>query len=559
MESHDSSKDRDWQIQLEKTLRLVPGYNPWDQKADSWLDHRAAQDAIDFFPECLKHVEGTVAGQPFVLEPWQQAVIGNLFGWKRRDSKGRIVRRYRELFLYVPRKNGKTPLCAGICLLVLFCDGEPGAQIVSAAGEREQAALLFRHAKGMVEQEPELKSRALVFGGRGGAGGFRSIVLKDDPASVYKVISADGDSKHGGNLHLALIDELHVQPNRDLVDALTTSMASANRAQPLTVFITTADFDRESICNENYKRACNVRDNGGDPAKTGFDSALLPVIYEITKDDDWRSPDVWRKANPNYGVSVSEDYLARECQKAQETPSFENTFRRLHLNQITQNAVRWLSLESWDECADEPDLSGPCFAGLDLASTTDIAAFSLYFPESNSLSMRFWIPEENARQREKRDRVPYLTWARQGLVKLTPGNVIDYDTIRNDINELGTKHDIREFAADRWNATQIITQLQGDGFEVIAYGQGFKDMTAPTKELEKLVMAKSIRHGGNPVLRWMASNVTVETDAAGNLKPSKKKSTEKIDGIVAAIMALGRAMLQPSLNSVYSSRGILTL
>ena len=527
-------------MSLQDVLRLIPGYDPFATAKDSWLDEDAARLALDFFPECLRHVEGEVAGRPFALEPWQQAIVGNLFGWKRKDAKGRIVRRYREAFIFIPRKNGKTPLCAGICNYVLFCDPERGKQIYSAAAEKDQAALLYRHAKGMIEQEPELERRARIYRAH------KSIVLVDDDASVYRVLSADADTKHGGNPSLVLIDELHAQPNRNLVDVLQTSMASENRPQPLLIHITTSDFDRESICNEKHDYASKVRDGIIE------DEAFLPVIYEATLTDDWTSPDIWRKANPNLGVSVSEDYLRRECQRAKETPTYENTFKRLHLNIKTQNDVRWLSLEQWDKCGGDVDpetLAGrECYGGLDLATTTDIAAFVLAFPNDDGgylLLPFFWVPKLNAAKRQRRDRVPYDTWIRDGFIEATDGDVIDYDVIRQKVNELGQKYDIREIAVDRWNATQITTQLQGDGFEMVPFGQGFASMSAPTKELEKLVIAGQIAHGANPVLRWMANNVCVESDAAGNLKPSKKKSTERIDGIVAGVMALGRAMVRP--------------
>jgi site-specific DNA recombinase len=373
---------------------------------------------------------------------------------------------------------------------------------------------------------------------------------------LVKVISAEAYTKHGVNAHGVIIDELHAQPDRELVDVLTTSTGA--RRQPLIIYITTADFDRESICNEKYDYACKVRDGVID------DPAFLPVIYEAARDDDWTDPAVWAKANPNLGVSVSLEYLERECIRAKETPTYENTFKRLHLNMKTQQDVRWLSLENWDACnarIDEAALTGrECYGGLDLSTTTDLSAFVLVFQESDggiTLLPKFWVPADNAHKREKRDRVPYETWARQGLIEMTPGNVIDYDRIRMRINELGQRFHIQELAIDPWNATQLSLQLQGDGFEVIQFGQGFKEMTAPTKEFEKLVISRKIRHGGNPVLRWMAGNVSAETDAAGNLKPSKKKSNERIDGIVAAIMALGRALQHGGIQT-YSGSGILT-
>ncbi len=549
--------------ELLKLIRLVPGYDPFADAEGCHFDDAAAGKAIEFFETKLRHVEGAVAGQLFKLENWQKAIIANLFGWKRKDDHGRIVRRYREAFIYVPRKNGKTPLAAGICLYVLFEDKERGAQIYSAAAERNQAALLYRHARGMVEQCRELSEKSKVYAGIG----QRSIVLNEDQASSYQVISADAFSKHGFNLHLAIIDELHAQPNRDLVDTLTTSMASANRPQPLMVYITTADFARESICNEKHDYACKVRD--GIVSERSF----LPVIYEVPKDADWTNPAVWGDANPNLDVSVSGEYLERECKRAQETPTYENTFRRLHLNQQTETDVRWLPMDKWDSIKPEDplawrakaeeELAGyPCFGGLDLSSTQDITAFVLAFQVADSVVLLpyFWVPCDSAEKRERRDRVPYITWERQQWLTLTRGiytGVVDYAAVRMKIKELGERFNIRGIGYDAWNASQIVNELTGDGFEMLKFGQGFQSMSAPSKELERLLISGCLDHGGNPVLRWMASNCSAETDAAGNVKPSKKKSTERIDGIVASVMSIGLSMSQEAA-SVYETRGVLT-
>ena len=530
----------------DELFKRIPGYDPFATAGTCRLDRKAAQLAIDFFHECLTFTAGEWMGQPFVLQPWQQAIVGNLFGWKRPDG----LRRYREAFIFVPRKCGKTEMAGGLGNLLTFGDGEPGAQVYCAAADREQARLVFNAARTMVQAEPELASRGRIY--------TNSIVV-ESTGSVLKVVSAEAYSKHGINAHGIIIDELHAQPNRELVDVLMTSTGA--RRQPLVVYITTADFDRESICNEKYDYACKVRDG------VIADPAFLPVIYEAELNADWTDPQVWARANPNLNVSVSAEYLYRECQRARETPTYENTFKRLHLNMRTQQDVRWLALEAWDACGSEPidesALAGrDCYAGLDLSTTTDLSALLLLFPDEDdgvTLVPRFWVPADNARRRERRDRVPYETWARQGLLEATPGNVIDYDVIRARINELGERHRIREIAIDRWNATQLALQLQGDGFELVTFGQGFRDMSAPTKEWEKLVVSGKLRHGGHPVLRWMASNVAVETDAAGNLKCSKKKSSERIDGIVAGVMALGRALLRQEPTSVYSTRGLLTV
>ena len=548
-------------LDLRRIVRLIPGYDPFATAPEGcWFDDEAAAAAISFFPERLRHVEGAMAGEPFVLEPWQQAIVGNLFGWKRRDKRGREIRRYRECLIFVPRKCGKSPTAAGIALYGLFCDPERGQQNYLAASTKEQAGLvLFRQCRGMIEQCPELDIRCKVFGGSAPAGQSQSIV-REAMGSFLKILSADTTvGKHGKNPNLVIVDELHEFPNRDLVDTFHTAMVSANKPQPLLIYTTTSDYARESICNEIHDYACKVRD--GIIAEPSF----LPVIYEASFEDDWTSPEVWRKVNPNIDVSVSEEDLARECKLAQELPAKENEFKRLHLNIKTEQATRWLPMPKWD-ASDQPiDLKAllgkPCWSGLDLSTTTDVSAFVMVFPDgagSYDVLPKFWVPEENARQRERRDRVPYQQWIKEGFVSATPGDVIDYDAIRRDINALKKLYNINEIAADRWNATQIITQLDGDGLVIFPFGQGYKDMTAPAKELEKLVVSGKLRCGKNPVMRWMASNASIEQDAAGNIKPSKSKSSERIDGIVALVMGLSRAMMRPN-ESIYETRGVLTV
>lgn len=527
-------------------LSLLPGYDPFRDPGGSWFEPEAALHALEFIEECCHHVEGDLAGKPFKLEPWQRSFIGNLFGWKRTDEYGRIVRRYREALLYVGRKNGKTPLCAAIALYVFFADDETGQQDYIAAGEREQASMLFRHAEGMVRQEPEMDSRCRIYGGGGGGSQGKSIVREQD-GSFLRVISAQADTKHGGNTHLAIIDELHVQPNRDLVDVLKTSMASANRKQPLLIYLTTADHDRPSICNEVHKYACSVRDGTID------DPTFLPAVYEPAEQDEWTLEATWRKANPNLGVSVSLSYLQGECRKAQANPAYENTFKRLHVNMKTGQAVRVIPLEKWDACARLPyDLDAfhgqPCYAGLDLASTTDLASLALIFPQPDdfyTVVVKFWAPRARARERSRADRVPYETWAAQGWIKLTDGDVIDYDVIRRDINDLRGTYHLMNIGADPWNATQLMTQLTADGLEVFKFIQGFASFTAPMKKMLDLITAVKLAVGNNPVLRWQASNLAALYDPAENIKPTKKDSGDRIDGQVALIMGLGRAMLEP--------------
>jgi phage terminase large subunit-like protein len=530
--------------QLDQIIQQLPGYNPVATAGNCTFEHQAARDAIDFIQECCSFTQGAKAGEPFTLETWEKAIVANLFGWKRPDG----ARRFREALLFVARGNGKSELAAAITCAVLFLESEPGAQLYSAAAKRDQTHFIFDPVRKMIQACAEMNEKATVF--------KNSIVVGD---RVYKTISREATSEHGGSTHFAVVDELHAQPDRDLVDVLYTS--TIKRDNPLILYVTTSDFERPgSICNEKHLFGCKVRDGIIE------DSAFLPAIYEATLQDDWKSPETWRKANPNLGISIKEADLAKLCQKAQDIPGFLNTFLRLHLNVRTQSDVRWLSLELFDRSEDAgsfnpADLEGkPCWCGLDLSTTTDLSAFAMVFPREPSgyhALVKFWIPEERARQREKRDRVPYLQWIREGWIKATPGDSVDYDIIRADINELGKRYDIREIAADRWNCTQLIGQLDGDGFTIFAHGQGFRDMSAPAKELERAIIAQQIATGKNPVMRWMVSNCSIEEDAAGNIKPSKKKSTERIDGVVGLTMAIGRVTMQAGeYTSIYETENV---
>lgn len=533
-----------------RILRCIPGYDPYETAGDCVFDKKAAQLACDFFPQMLHHVEGEWAGTPLVIEVWQKAIIGNLFGWKRPDG----TRRYRDSLIYVPRKNGKTALTAGMVNFMLFCDGEPGAKIYSAAGDRDQASLMYMLVCDMIAQEPLLGKRCTVYKAA-------KRVLLNDNVSFYEPVSSDAFTKHGYNAHVAIVDELHVQKNRELSDVLKTSMGT--RRQPLMLYITTADYKGPSICNEIYDYAGKVRDGIID------NYAFLPVIYEATEKDDWKSEKVWAKANPNLGVSVKLNFLRSEFRRAMDSPSFENTFKRLYLNIQTETDVKFFDMQRWDNCderVDEAALSGrECFAGFDLATNTDIAGYVLLFPwdEKYVVLTRLFIPKDNTQKRIRQDRVPYDVWARDGWLTMTPGSVIDYSYIRDKFWADAEKFNIRECAFDRWNFEALRQQFMAEGAPedmFVAFGQGFASMAAPTSELEKLILAEKIIHNQNPVLRWMASNTVVEQDAAGNIKPNKKKSPEKIDGIVMTIMALGRAIILPAeQESVYEKRGFLTL
>ena len=511
-----------------------------------WFDRKAATIAERFFDRMLVHIEGPMAGQPFVLEPWQRKIVSDLWGWKTVDGR----RRYRKLYLEVPRGNGKSTFAAGLALLLLAVDGERSAKVYSAAADKPQAAIVFETAERMMEASPFLAPRIKAY--RNKTMEFR------ETQSKYITLSSDAYTKHGLNPHGIVFDELHAQPNRDLYDVLNTAMGK--RRQPLMIMITTAGYDRNSICWEQHEYARQVAEGIID------DPTFYPAIWAAGDDDDWTLPATWSRANPNYGVSVQEEFLRQECIAALASPAYQNTFRRLYLNQWTQQESRWLDMHRWDACNQAlPDLAGRvCYAGLDLASTTDVAAFVLAFPpqEPNEpfyLVAQFWVPGENMIDRARRDRVPYDAWCRDGIMTSTPGNVIDYGMIERDIAALGERYDIREIAFDRWGATQMTQDLTAAGFTMVQMGQGFASMAAPTKELMRLVLAGELAHGANPVLRWMADNMVVEQDAAGNVKPSKAKSREKIDGLVAAIMAIDRATRNGSEASVYENRGVMAI
>jgi phage terminase large subunit-like protein len=378
--------------------------------------------------------------------------------------------------------------------------------------------------------------------------------------SFYQVLSAEAYSKHGFNIHGVVFDELHTQPNRKLFDVMTKGSGDA-RTQPLFFLITTAGTDTHSICYEQHQKAKDILEG------RKRDSTFYPVIYGSSEDEDWTSAKTWKKANPSLGETIGIDKVKAACESARENPGEENIFRQLRLNQWVKQAIRWMPMEKWDLCGFPVDLESlegrMCYGGLDLSSSTDITAFVLVFPPSDegdkySVLPYFWIPEETIGLRVRRDHVPYDLWEREGHIETTEGNVVHYGYIEKFIEELGKKFNIREIAFDRWGAVQMVQNLEGMGFTVVPFGQGFKDMSPPTKELMKLVLGRELAHGAHPVLRWMMDNIFIRTDPAGNIKPDKEKSTEKIDGAVATIMALDRAIRcgNDTSASVYDGRGI---
>ncbi len=522
-------------------------------------DKQKADDAI-YFISNLKLTKGRWAGQPFKLLDWQkEEVLKPLFGMV--DKNG--MRQYRVCFVFIPKKNGKTPLGAAIGLYLFFADGENGAEVYSAAADRDQASIVFNVASKMVQTNTTLLNNSKIIDSQ-------KRFVRHKTNSVYRALSSEVHTKHGYNPSGVIFDELHAQQNRELWDVLTIGTGAA-REQQLIFVITTAGFDRNSICWEQYEYAMKV--------KKGVikDEQFLPIIYGVDMEADWEDETEWKKANPSLGKILKLSDIRKEYKKAKETPSLQNKFRRLRLNQWTRSEIRWLSLDKWDRCKGDfirNDLKGRlCFGGLDLASCIDIAAEALIFPpidenEKYKILMRFWIPEDNIEARIKKDNVPYDVWIDKGYISATPGNVINYKYIINDIKEDMEFFDLKEMAFDRWGATKIVQELQELGFDkpeenkyaekrLIQFGQGYKSMSPPTKEFEKLIISQNIKHNGNPVLRWMIDNVVIRMDPAGGIKPDKGKSTEKIDGVVASIMGLDRALKCETFRSVYEDRGVL--
>lgn len=521
------------------------------REKDSKYSKAHADYAVNFI-ECLCHTKGTWAGKPFKLLSWQEQIIRDLFGVIKPNG----YRQFNTAYIEIPKKMGKSELAAAVALLLCCGDGEERAEVYGCAADRQQASIVFEVAADMVRMCPALNKRVKILTAT-------KRIVYTPTNSFYQVLSAEAYSKHGFNIHGVVFDELHTQPNRKLFDVMTKGSGDA-RMQPLYFLITTAGTDTKSICYETHQKALDILEG------RKIDPTFYPVIYGAEEGDDWTDPKVWKKANPSLGITVGMDKVKAACESAKQNPAEENAFRQLRLNQWVKQAIRWMPMEKWDKCTftvNPDDLEGRvCYGGLDLSSTTDITAFVLVFPPEDETDKYrvlpyFWIPEEQMDLRVRRDHVPYNVWERQGFLQTTEGNVVHYGYIEKFIENLGEKYNIREIAFDRWGAVQMVQNLEGMGFTVVPFGQGFKDMSPPTKELMKLVLEERIAHGGHPILRWMMDNIFIRTDPAGNIKADKEKSTEKIDGAIATIMGLDRAIRcgNVSTESVYDGRGILFL
>ena len=514
----------------------------------SHYDKKKADRAVTFI-ENLCHTKGKWAGTPFWLLPWQEQLIRDIFGIVKPDGN----RQFRTAFVEICKKVGKSELAAAVALYLLYADNEPSAEVYGAAADRQQASIVFDVAKQMVEMSPALMKRSKLMGAT------KRIVYYSN-AGYYQVLSAEVGGKHGFSVSGLVFDEIHTQPNRQLYDVLTKGSSDA-RQNPLHFIITTAGNDRHSIAYELHTKAVDILEG------RRVDPTFYPVVYGLKDDEDWEDEANWYKVNPSLGYTVDIERLRDAYREAKQNPADEITFKWLRCNMWVSSTVAWIPDAIYmrgNEPIDMDALAGrDCYAGLDLSSTGDITALVLIFPprdeeEKYVLLPYFWIPEETIPRRVKANSVPYDIWEKQGYIMSTEGNVIHYDFIEKFIMDLSEKYHILEIAVDRWNATQMIQNLEGEGFTIVPFGQGFSSMSAPTKEFYRLLMEGRIIHGGNPVLRWMAGNVVIDTDPAGNIKVTKAKSKEKIDGIVAAIMALDRCIRQEGQSgSVYDERGLL--
>ena len=495
-------------------------------------DHAAAKRAIDFFPMVLRHSKGQFAGQPFVLLDWQKFVIGSIFGWKLGD-----IRRFRTAFVSTARKNGKSTIEAGIGLKALIDENEPGAEVYSAATTRDQAKIVFSEAERMRAGSPALRRRITA---------TTNNLAVLDTASWFRPLSADASKMDGLNVFVALVDEVHEHPSAEVIEKLDTGMGA--RLQPLMYETTTAGVSRQSICYQHWDFSTKVLE-GTVPEVTA--DRWFAFIATVDEDDDWQDELAWRKANPSIGTLLRIEDLRAEVALAREMPSKQNSIRRLRLNQWTQQLVRWIDMDVWargNEAIDAAALVGRrCYGGLDLARVKDLSSLALLFPpveedERWRVIWRHWCPEDDILERSRRDRAPYTVWRDQEHLIATAGNTTDFKFIEAEIVKLAAVYDIIDIGFDRTFAGEIVRNLMDEGLSMVEFGQGFISMGPASAEFTRKLLAGELQHGGDPVASWCASNVTVRTDPAGNEKPDKERSIERIDPIVALIMAVGRSM-----------------
>ena len=514
------------------------------------FDNDAAIRAVSFYSDYLKFGKGEWVGNPFILEPWQEFIIASLYGWKRADG----TRRFRHAYIEVPRKNGKTELGAGVALYQETFDNEGAPEVYAVATKREQARLVWNAAKSMVRQSRVLKDALRI---------YHSAISCDANNGTFQPLSSDSNTLDGLNISAAIVDELHAHKNRELWDVIISACGA--RRQPLIFSITTAGVGNSGICWEQRQDAEKILNGVFE------DDSKFAFIACAEHEDDWTDEDIWKKANPNYGVSVKPEFIADECRRAQRTPAAINAFKRYYLNQWVNAAQSWLDIQKWKACAapfDPEALDGRrCYGGLDLSRTTDLTAFALLFPPDAGRDdpywralCQFWVPAEKIVERSRQDNVPYLAWVKDGWLHSTPGDVVDYAPVAEAVKSAATRYELVEVGFDPYNATKFYTDMIESGFEkLVEVRQGMITLSPAMKELERIILSANIRHVGNPVLDWCVSNVAPKEDHNGNIMPDKKRSKERIDGVSAMCTAMARAIQGVQAASVYEARGVLIL
>jgi phage terminase large subunit-like protein len=527
---------------------IAPLYDTFGQPKPegAWFDEVAASRAVRWIERNLRHYQGEWAGKPLLLMAWQVRIVRELFGWKRTDG----TRLYRTTYVEAPRKSGKSTFATAIALYLAYADDEAAPQVLFAAFDRDQADVCYSIARRMVEAEPRLREATVIYNAQ------RKMELLDNAGGYLRSLSSEYAKQYGLNIHGLVFDELMTQRTRTLWDALTTAQGS--RRQPLTFCITSAGFERESVCFEQHEHVRAIAE--GDAR----DPYFLGVIYGAPMDADWTDEAVWQQANPSLGETTTLAYYRERFTRAKDMTTEQNAFRTLLLSQWVGQAERFLDMEAWDASgsASAPPSKRVAFGGLDLSATTDLTAFVVVAERDGALDVHphIFIPEDGLLERERRDRVPYTTWAREGFIMATPGPVIDYGFVRQTILQAASEFDLRDVSYDRHFAAQLVQELEGEGVAMVQVPQTIAYLSSPTKELLRMTLEGRIRHGRHPVLRWCASNVAVKQDAQGNVLPDKATSTRRIDPIVALILALdgwmrrGRELKR---RSVYEDRGLV--
>jgi phage terminase large subunit-like protein len=491
------------------------------------------------FFSLLKHSKGKQhLNKSFVLEDWQVFLIMNIYGWQKLDG----LRRFKNVYIEIARKNGKSTLVTGMGLGALLIDREATPEVYSAATKGDQARIIFEEASRMIGKSSLLSNKLTV---------MRDSIFCKANFGVFKPLASDSKTLDGLNVHFAAIDEVHAHKSSEVIDLLDT--ATGAREQPLIVEITTSGSNKGTICYKHNELTKKILEG------VIKNDAWFGVVYSIDEGDDWKDDKVWIKANPNLGVSKRKEYMYEQFEKAQQMPSFLNTFLRLDLNVWTGSTTRWISDETWMDCYEdftEQDLLGmECIAGCDLASVGDTNAISLLFKVDNEFKLLnyFFVPAETKQKKYELENINYPEWVRDGDIIETTLPSRDDEAIILKVLEIKSKFKLKSIAFDRWQSEDIVHKLESVGVECVAFGQGYRSMSYPTKKLEEMVTNKQLKHNGNKAMRWMVSNIMIERDAADNIKINKAKSSDKVDGPVSLVMALGTMLdyERKNINSQY--------